>query len=377
MGRGKRTRLATGIYKDAMGIALRISVQGTPREFRRDLTNRPYKDRDLAWLRQERIRRQAAASLVAERDDDTATRFAADVERFLNTISSKGHRINSQGYMAHWSAHFATRQRNEITDLEVQTAFAAIDQSASTKIHIRRALIQFYDALNGKSGYNPGRSIKKPQKDEESVRDLPWTMIEQIFHALPPSRAKARLMVIAYTGLPQKQIAALKPSDLRLQDRQFVAHPRRKGAGVAGRVQPLSDYGVKAFTAFLEADAFGTFQNRQLVNTFRYGARLAGITLPDDARPYDLRHSFLTELARGGADIRDIATLGMHATLEQAARYIKGAGSARATNALEAVPRFRATKKRGRAPISSSSVTHASAAAPRKRAKSPERKPRK
>lgn len=336
-----RTLITRGVYKDVYGVAIIVSINGKPREFRKDADGHRYNpNKGAAWYRDERQRVIARERLKVERKAEADTMFAADVTRFLQTISSKGHRVNTQGYMAHWEQHFQDRTRNEITDIDAQTAFAAIDQAPSTKIHIRRALIQFYEALNGKSGYNPGRSLRKPAKAEEEVRDLPWDMIEKIFAALPAGRAKARLMLIAYIGLPQKQIAALQPSDLRLKARELVVHPRRKGAGVSGQVQPLSDVAIKALEEFVAVDAFGTFQNMQLVRTFKRGAKLAGVKLREDARPYDLRHSFLTELARNGADIRDIAGLGMHATLEQAARYIRGVGSERATKVIATVPRF-------------------------------------
>lgn len=362
----KKTRLATGIYRDRSGIVIRISVKGEPVDYRKGPDGTPYKTRGLAWLRDERIRRRAAATLRSDIKEKTDALFPADVDTFLATISSKGHRVNSQGYMAHWITPFADKQRNEITDLDAQTAFAAIQQANSTKRHIRRALIQFYETLNGKSGYNPGRSLRNPPKDESAIRDLPWTDIEKLFKALPESRSKARLLLIAYVGLPQKQIAKLQPSDLRLDRRELVVHPRRKGAGAAGRTIPLSKVAVAALKEFARLEAFGTFQNRQLVETFWSGARKAGITLPADARPYDLRHSFLTEVARGGADIRDIAHLGMHATLEQASRYIKGAASERATNVIAAVPRFSTTKGIQQAPKRSSSLRTQSKKSPRK-----------
>lgn len=356
MSARRRTRLAKGVYRDRFGVAIVISVNGAPHEFRKDEAGRPYADRPTAWLIRERLRRQARALELEERRADTAETFTADVERFLASLGSPGHRTNSRGYMAHWTRHFADRQRNTLTDLEVQTAFAAMPGASSTKRHLRRALIQFYEALNGPSGYNPGRALKKPPKDEEPVRDLPWDTIERIFAALRPSKCKARLMLIAYVGLPQKLIRDLRPSDLRLDRRELVVRPRRKGAGASGRVVPLSDVAVAALREFQRVNAFGPFQNLQLVRMFWSAATRAGVTLPDDARPYDLRHSFLTEVARGGADIRDIAHLGMHATLEQAGRYIKGAGSDRATKAITAVPRFATTLPRGKTPNASSSL---------------------
>lgn len=335
-----RTRLFTGIYEDRSGIAIVVSVNGEPREFRKDSTGKPFSSYERHTLPAVREKISAREHLKWERFRATDDTFEKDVQRYLLTISSHGHRVNSQGYLSHWNKIFKDKNRNEITDIDVQTAFARIQQANSTKTHIRRALIQFYETLNGKSGYNPGRALKKPPKDEDKVRDIPWRDIERMFQALPPSRARARLKLMAYIGLPPKQIEALTPSDLRLERKELVVHPRRKGAGAAGRTMPLSPMGVAALKEFVEQDAFGTFQHRQLVETFWSGARKAKVTLPADARPYDLRHSFLTELARGGADIQDIAHLGMHATLEQAARYTKGAASARATKMISTVPRF-------------------------------------
>lgn len=347
MKRQKRQRdhISRGIYEDASGIAIRVSVRGKPREFRHDLKGKPYKSYSKSELREERKHVLARELQIAERQEAAADTFPNDVLRFLRTIHSDSHKQNTRGYMAHWERVFGDRVRDTITELDAQTAYAAIHKANSTRRHIRHALIQFYEALNGKSGYNPARALTPPPKDEEQVRDLPWADIERIFAALQPSKSKVRLMVIAYVGLPHKLIKSIRPTDLRLDQREIVVSPRRKGAGVSGRVIQLSDLGVAVLKEFVRIDAFGSFQNRQLANTFHHGADEAGVTLPDDARPYDLRHSFLTEVARGGADIRDIAHLGIHSTLAQAARYVKGAAAERATKAIAAVPRFSATKK--------------------------------
>lgn len=356
-----RQRLATGIYRDDKGVLLRVHVSGAPVDRRCDAQGVPYarhySERGLRWLVQERARLSADVTLVAARVAEADATFASDVERYLATISSAGHRRNSQGYLQHWVRHLGDHPRNSITDVHAQTAFAQMAVAPATKIHLRRALINFYETLNGKSGYNPGRAITKPAKPEEEVRDLPWADIEALFDAMQPSKAKARLMLIAYVGLPQKQIKLLRPSDLRLDRRELVVHPRRKGAGVAGMVQALSDAALAALQEFARLDAFGTFQNLQLVRAFHSAAKRARVTLPEGARPYDLRHSYLTEIARSGADIRDIATLGMHSTLEQTARYIKGVASERATKAITSVPRFGATKLAPEVPRSGATIS--------------------
>lgn len=350
----QRERLGKGIYRDASGIAIIVSVNGKPREFRTDRAGRAYKTFTLSELRDERKRISARELQIAERREATSDTFAQDVDRFLQTLSG-GHRVNTRGYMAHWAV-FNDRQRNTITELEVQTAFAAIHKGASTKRHIRRALVGFYETLNGVSGYNPARVLTPPPKPQEDARAIPYATIERIFAALQPSRARARLKILAYVGLPQKQIAQLQPADLRLSARTVIVRPRRKGAGVEGRVLPLSPAGVDAFQEFVRLNAFGSFQNSQLVRTFKLGATRAGVTLAADARPYDLRHSFLTELYRQTGDLYAVSELGMHATLEQTARYAKGALSERATKAIRSVPRFAATTKTGTRPIPSKSV---------------------
>ena len=350
-----RTLITKGVYKDRHGVAIIVSVNGKPREFRHELDEQGKKLRKYdprlgpAWYRDERKRVQAREHLKAERIAATTGTFAADVDRYLQTISSPTHRINSHGYLQYWIRAFGTGSRHAITELAVQHAFAAIEKQPSTKNHIRHALIKFFETMNGATGLNPARVLPRARKPHTEARALPYSVIERILTALQPSRAKARLMVMAYTGLPQTLIAKIQPGDLDLRKSEVRVKPRRKGARVAGRTLPLSPAGVEAFREFVRLEAFGPFQNRQLVMTFKHGAKLARVALPEDARPYDLRHSFLTEVYRETGDLKAVSELGMHATLEQTARYAQGAVSERATKAIRAVPRFAATTISGNA----------------------------
>lgn len=339
-----RERITTGVYKDRFGVAIIVSVEGKPREFRHDAEGRRYDPkRGAAWYREERKRVQARERNRAAATIDPTDSFAADVRRYLKTINSPTHRRNAEGYLAHWERVFAARERNTITDVEVKEVFAQIDKAPSTKNHIRRELFAFYQTLNGKTGYNPVLSLRAVREHYPEARALPYDVIEAIFAALQPSLSKVRLQVMAYTGLPQTLIAKLRPADLQLAKGIIYVRPRRKGAGVEGRELPLSNAGIAVLKEFQRLNAFGPFQNRQLVNTLNHGIKAAGVTVPEGTRPYDLRHSFLTEVYRQTGDLKAVSELGMHATLEQTARYAKGAVSERATKTIKAVPRFRAT----------------------------------
>lgn len=340
----QRTRITTGVYRDKFGVAVIVSIDGKPREFRKDGAGKRYvASKGAAWFREERKRVQARERLASARAAIRADTFAHDVDRYLTTIESQSHRRNAHGYLAHWVAAFGDRPRHEITELEVKERFAQIDKKPSTKNHIRRELFVFYQTMGGT---NPALTLKAVREQYPDARALPYDVIERILKALKPSPSKARLQVMAYTGLPQTLIAKLRPSDLKLDQAIVYVRPRRKGAGVEGRELPLSPAGVSALKELQRLNAFGTFQNRQLGTTFAHGITVSGVDVPPGTRPYDLRHSFLTEVYRQTGDLRAVSELGMHATLEQTARYAQGAVTERATKAVAAVPRFSTTSTR-------------------------------
>lgn len=348
MTRARRERLYTGVYKDRSGVAIVVSVQGKPREFRKDATGKPYGLYDPRTLKDERKRVQARETLTAERKAAESHTFAKDVQRYLQTLPHSSQRKNASSYLQHWIRAFGDHQRDSITDVDVKTAFAKIHKSDSTKRHLRRELFQFYKTLNGPTGYNPVHTLRAPLRRYQDARALSYDVIETIFKAMPPTRQKARLRVMAYTGLPQSLIAKLRPIDLDLDHAKVYVRPRRKGAGVEGRELPLSDAGVEALKEFQRLNAFGSFQNRQLGAAFKKAIEVSGVTVPAGTRPYDLRHSFLTEVYRQTGDLKAVSELGMHATLEQTARYALGAVSERATKAITAVPRFLTTNPKAK-----------------------------
>jgi integrase len=379
MGRTKRIRLFKGIYQSGDHVSIVVSVAGKPREFRHDGDGKPYSRYERHTLPDERKRVEARERLKVERATVAAGTFRADVTRYLKTLASESHRRNSRGYLAHWDAAFADRHRNDLTELDVQHAFAAITKKPSTKNHIRHALIDFYRTLNGRHGYNPALILKKVREHYDDARALSYDVIEQIFAHLDPTPTKARLMIMAYTGLPPAQIELITPHDLHLHKHAVYVRPRRKGAGVEGRMIPLSAKGIAAFQLFASLHAYGTFQRKQLQRTFARGITLAGVSTPEGTRPYDLRHSFLTEVYRQTGDLKAVSELGLHATLEQTGRYARGAVSERATKAITAVPRFGATTRmaqRSKAPTNTHIDRQAATAPTRRRQRAKSRRNR-
>lgn len=344
MTRTKRQRLFTGVYKDGSNVSIVVSIHGKPREFRQDADGKPYRSYPRHTLKDERIRVQARELLKHERVSEKSYTFATDVDRYLATIHAPKHRSNARTLLGYWVRAFGDRAKDTITELEVREAFATFDKKPATRNHIRRELFAFYKTLNGPQGYNPALNLRAAREKHRDTRALSYDTIDAIFATLAPSKSKARLQVMAYTGLPQSLIAKLQPSDLKhLEQGEVQVKPRRKGAGVEGRVLPLAPIGIAALKEFQRLDAFGPFQNRQLTQMLKRAIIAAKVTVPAGTRPYDLRHSFLTEVYRHSGDIRAVAELGMHATLEQAARYASGATTYRATKAIESVPRFGTT----------------------------------
>ena len=196
-----------------------------------------------------------------------------------------------------------------------------------------------------------------PPPDE--ARAVSQALIDAIFAAMPdrgrPTKGhprssvnltKLRLRVMATTGLPPAQIMRLSPADVNLTARTIYVRPRRKGKGVAGRTLPLTHAAVEALQAFAAAGAWGRFSTHSMgmsfaraVETARQAWEAAGQRwdVPQGFRAYDLRHSFLSAAYAVTGDIRAVAELGLHASLQTTRRYTEGAVSGRTQLARDAL----------------------------------------
>lgn len=297
--------------------------------------------------------------------------LAADIPVYLETLPEGRYKSDSTEILAHWAAlPLAEKSRAAITRLDVIAQIAAWgDKGAAVGTCNRRLsrLRKLYHALDGPTAPNPTDAIKFQREPEVEPRDIPIHIVKLILESLPDhgraekggtrptvSKTKLRLTVMAWTGIPPASLARVRPRDLDLNGARIYLRPRRKGKGREGAWVALLPPAVDALKAFVAAGLCGhAWSNASMGKTWRVGiaratkhaAELAEKTgddavarelasLPPRCKPYDLRHSFGSEIYRMTGDIRAVSELLQHADLETTKRYTKGAVSERVTAAI-------------------------------------------
>ena len=311
----KKTRLATGIFRDGSGIFIRVSVRGEPSDFRKNEQGERYQGWSLSRLLIERKRIDAREHLKDQRQQIASASLCADAEAYVKTLPEVRRR-KARVLLAPWLVAFGDRARGDLTALDLRQHAAAWVCAASTFNHRRQELINVFKTLDPK-GDNPVREIPKRTEILGAPKALPYAVIESIFAQMPECKTRARLKLMAYTGLPQMQIQKLTPTDW--QGAKLRVSPRRKGAGAAGRILPISREAQAAMEEFTRLEAWGDFSRPSMRNFWQRYA-------PKGTTPYALRHSWITELyRRSNGDVLALQQLALHSRLEQTQRYAAAA----------------------------------------------------
>jgi integrase len=140
-----------------------------------------------------------------------------------------------------------------------------------------------------------------------------------------PSLTKARLRVIAYTGLAHGQLAALKKDDVDLEAATVAVTSRRKGRKLVRaqdkplpQLLPLVPQAIEAFRAFDRLGCWGMFSNSSMWKAFQRACKTLGIT---GLRPYDFRHSWGSMIYAETRDLRTTGALLNHRSERTTRRY--------------------------------------------------------
>jgi integrase len=171
---------------------------------------------------------------------------------------------------------------------------------------------------------------------------------------VPYSETRIRLVLLAWTGLSAKSLQRVERRHVNFRTGKLWQPDRRKGAGAAGVFTDLLPPAIDAFRAFDRAGLWGRrWANSGIVTTWRRAVAATRAELeragdpvmleqflaaiPPDTTPYDLRHSFATDLYRRTKDLGAVQEILQHASIETTKRYTMGAVSERTAAAIDAM----------------------------------------
>jgi len=350
MPRTARERIAPNIYRDNLGIAAIATAHGQRKEKRFPAgtaikTVLDWQATTRATFKQrKRDRRHAAPKGTLN----------AAVTDFIAPLTGRP-KADARLLLGHWTAVMGTRALDAITTRDVRAqldTWKAAGVAANTINHRRRALLALFDAAGLD---NPVKATKRQPQPAQPIRAISMTLAEAIVDALPdygrfdkgakrtdpnPSKTRARLRVMLWTGLPQSTLARIRPEHIDLDAKRVTVQPRRKGKGAAGLTLPLLPKAVEAFRELVRVGACGPFSTRSMAYSFRRAVNRARTThpeIPPTLRAYDLRHTFLSYMVEMTGDLVAVAHLAQHTGLQSIMRYVGRGASARATAAIESV----------------------------------------
>lgn len=359
--RGKRKRIAEGVYQDVGGYECVVSVgSGVNRRSKAKRFARGTGMKEMtAW--QDAIRgllRKKAPKITS----GTLAQWTRDYLKGKTSMPSyEARRADAEA----WLPAFGDRAPLSLTKNELRQQMNTWHEAGvagSTLNHRKTALTAVLNEFKDEDDPNPAKALKRSPEADIEPRAVAPSILAEIINAMPPSKSRAMLKVMAATGHPFERQRKLVPAHVQLEHRRVFLVARKKGKGTAGRWYALTNEGVTAYQEFIDQQAWGGARRASLYVCFLRGhaaanrrRALVNAPLIPPIRPYDLRHSFGTEAYRREGDIRAVAEL-LDCTVETALRYTLGAVPARmqavvdALNKPEPKPRKPRSKMKRMAP---------------------------
>jgi integrase len=348
----KRETRAPGIYRDATGHEVQVCVGGVrqARRFPRTLA--------LADLKAERERMRVAlrtAQARAARAAPASGTLAADAPVYLAAVAGMPSIAERTAHIDHWVEHLGDVPRDALTAVQIRTVLqhwltaprvgrggrALPPYAVETVRHHLKALRHLYTTLDGRGARNPARDVPMPKAPPLAPRRLPIPAVLAILRQFAEtSKTRARLEVIVTTGMSHGEVKRLRPEHVQLEAGVVVALGRRKGQGTAARAIPLTRFSRRAFRRFARLEAWGWFSNSSMHSRFRDACERAGYGATD-WRPYDLRHTFASEVAQASGDERAVMALLGQTSTATTRRYTLGSVDPRVQAAIASLARKR------------------------------------
>lgn len=252
--------------------------------------------------------------------------LAGDVAAYVKRIASMPTAKQREQHLEIWVKELGGhRPRSTISAGEIDQVMQRWidDELAADTIRKRRtSLLALFVRLDGKDATNPVRASHPPKAERPRVRGLPFAELLRVLESMPPSKTRARLFVLAWTGLPPGMLMKLQLTDVDLERAELRVAPRRKGHGATARTIPLTLQAVEAFRELARWKAFGDFARAPAGRSLHRACKRCNVP---PIRMYDIRHSFGALLYKTTRDLPTVSRFLLHASLTSTARYAMGA----------------------------------------------------
>ncbi len=223
---------------------------------------------------------------------------------------------------------FAARQETALIDATVFHLRREVGRegiAASTKASTRSAFLAFYGFVHAEGLRADNPALRLPVVKVPPHRPRPYTQeqIDRLLSTGAYKRTRAMILLAAYQGLRASEIAAVHSDDIDLEGGTL------KVVGKGGRTDylPLHDIVRELAITMSEGWWFPARRGReghirgQSVSDLLADARDRAGIVDKALTGHSLRHSFGTELVRGGANIRAVQELMRHSSLQTTQRY--------------------------------------------------------
>lgn len=375
MPSAREVRVAPNIWKTPYGWRVYVSRRGVlkPVRFKPHVTLEECEHfRDTYKLESKRLRLEArrsravaAAELAGTFEEDASKYLALAIVIAMPSYADRTRDINL------WVQVFGRLARKAITTRAIneQLQLWRNDGYAASTVNNRRtALMALFSTLDGRAAANPVREALVFDEPELEARGLPYDLVVRILDAIPavrsfshlresktrPVKTRVRLEVMAWTGMRPAQLKLLSRAHVNFKDKWFIAPRSKKGTKKARHPRPLirkplareAAAALRRFFALKCEGKFSTSSARRLfARAVRDVEKATKKKLPG-LRPYDLRHSFGTEMLRRTKSLETVAELLDQSTTRMTKRYALGAVTDVLREAVDAFDGGLATGKR-------------------------------
>ncbi len=337
MTRGKRVRVAPGIYDDPYGRSAVVKVGRVQREQRfppgHDLEAcKGWQIRTRAELHEDRDETLTIDGPIPERGT-----YANDLPRYLKMIEGRESYASDRSHLRAWLPFIGPLKRTAIRSAHLKAGFTSwrtAGKSARTLRHRRRVIREMWQGLDGAHAKPPVKGIKLPKPEDPIPVAVPIKTIQKVAASLKagltgkkrhgpkrtlskvhypvPAAVHARFLIRALTGQRPAQIGRAKPEDVDLKRKIWFVRPAKDGLTIPF---PLGPETVEAWKLFAKVKAWGPFD----VNNFTKTIRRHG--WPEGTRPYSLRSTFAIDHLLAGTTIGELQGLLGHKQIETTRKH--------------------------------------------------------